>query len=118
MKGRCLGTGDSLRGRPARKKPRPLGGEPGHYAPFYTVPIECTERDAPYVLDGLLYNESVVDPQEHYTDTHGYIELNFAAFPMFGKRFCPRIRGLHRQWIYCLDRQKDYGALDPIVKSP
>jgi TnpA family transposase len=89
-----------------------------NYAPFYTVPIECTERDAPYVLDGLLYNESVVDPQEHYTDTHGYIELNFAAFPMFGKRFCPRIRGLHRQWIYCLDRQKDYGALNPIVKSP
>ena len=25
---------------------------------------------------------------------------------------------MHRQWIYCLDRQKDYGALDPIVKSP
>ena len=31
MKGRCLGAGDSLRGQPARKKPRPLGGEPGHY---------------------------------------------------------------------------------------
>jgi hypothetical protein len=27
-----------------------------NYAPFYTVPIECTERDAPYVLDGLLYH--------------------------------------------------------------
>jgi TnpA family transposase len=89
-----------------------------NYAPFYSVPIECTERDAPHVLDGLLYHESDLDPQEHYTDTHGYIELNFAAFPMFGKRFCPRIRGLHRQWIYCLDRQRDYGALKPIVKSP
>ena len=64
-----------------------------NYAPFYTVPIECTERDAPYVLDGLLYHESDLDPEEHYTDTHGYVELNFAAFPMFGKRFCPRIRG-------------------------
>jgi Tn3 transposase DDE domain/Domain of unknown function (DUF4158) len=64
-----------------------------NYAPFYSVPIECTERDAPYVLDGLLYHESDLDPQEHYADTHGYIELNFAAFPMFGKRFCPRIRG-------------------------
>ena len=31
MKGRCLGAGDSLRGRPARKKPRPLGGEPSHF---------------------------------------------------------------------------------------
>lgn len=86
-----------------------------NYAPFYTVPIECTERDAPYVLDGLLYHESDLDPEEHYTDTHGYVELNFAAFPMFGKRFCPRIWGLHRQWIYRLEPHKDYGALTPIV---
>ena len=34
-----------------------------NYAPFYTVPIECTERDAPYVLDGLLYHESDLDPK-------------------------------------------------------
>jgi hypothetical protein len=42
-----------------------------NYAPYYSVPIECTERDAPYVLDGLLYHESDLDPEEHYTDTHG-----------------------------------------------
>lgn len=58
-----------------------------NYAPFYSVPLECTERDAPYVLDGLLSHESDLAPQEHYTDTHGYVALNFAAFPMFGKRF-------------------------------
>src|SRR5262249_56435581 len=88
-----------------------------NYAPFYSVPIECTERDAPYVLDGLLYHESELDPQEHYTDTHGYIELNFPAFPMFGKRFCPRIRGLHHQWIYRIDQQKAYGPLTPLVSQ-
>ena len=60
---------------------------------YYTVPIECTKRDAPYVLDGLHYHESDLDPEEQYTDTHGCVELNFVAFPMFGKRFCPRIRG-------------------------
>jgi TnpA family transposase len=89
-----------------------------NYAPFYSVPIECTERDAPYVLDGLLYHESDLDPEEHYTDTHGYVELNFAAFPMFGKRFCPRIRGLHHQWIYRIEAQKDYGPLTAIVSQP
>jgi TnpA family transposase len=77
----------------------------------YSVPIECTERDAAYALDGLLYHESDLDPEEHYTDTHGYTELNFAAFAMFGKRFCPRIRGLHRQWIYRIDTERDYGPL-------
>lgn len=65
-----------------------------NYAPYYTVPIECTERDAPYVLDGLLYHESDLDPEEHYTDTHGYVELNFATFPMFDKRFLSADSGL------------------------
>ena len=60
-----------------------------NYAPFYTVPIECTDRDAAYVLDGLLYNESDLTLAEHYTDTHGYTEINFAAFSMLGRRFAP-----------------------------
>ena len=33
-----------------------------NYAPFYSVPIECNERDAAYVLDGLLY----IDPNRDY----------------------------------------------------
>jgi len=86
-----------------------------NYAPFYSIPIQCTDRDAAYVLDGLLYHETDLDPEEHYTDTHGYTELNFAAFAMFGRRFCPRIRGLHHQWIYRLDQEKDYGPLEPVV---
>ena len=65
-----------------------------NYAPFYSLPIECTDRDAAFVLDGLLYNESELEIEEHYTDTHGYTEINFAAFAMLGLRFCPRIRGV------------------------
>ena len=76
-----------------------------NYAPFYSRPIECTDRDAPFVLDGVLYHESDLDLEEHYTDTHGYTEINFAAFGMVGMRFCPRIRSLHRQRIYCADPQ-------------
>ena len=86
-----------------------------NYAPFYSTVIECTERDAPYVLDGLLYNESDLLLDEHYTDTHGYTEINFAAFAMLGRRFAPRIRGLHKQRIYRIDRDKEYGALAPLV---
>lgn len=88
-----------------------------NYAPFYSVPIECNERDAPYVLDGLLYNESDLELEEHYTDTHGYTEINFAAFAMLGKRFCPRIRKLSRQRIYRIDTHYDYGAIGPLVSQ-
>ena len=87
-----------------------------NYAPFYSRPIECTDRDAPFVLDGVLYHESDLDLEEHYTDTHGYTEINFAAFGMIGLRFCPRIRSLHRQRIYCADPDRDHGVLEPVLQ--
>ena len=57
-----------------------------------------------FVLDGLLYNESELEIEEHYTDTHGYTEINFAAFAILGLRFCPRIRGVQHQRIYRIER--------------
>ena len=62
-----------------------------------------------------MYNESDLHIEEHYTDTHGYTEINFAAFAMFGKQFSPRIKGVHKQSIYRIDPDKDYGALSVLV---
>jgi TnpA family transposase len=87
-----------------------------NYAPFYSTPIECTDRDAAYVLDGILYNESDLAIEEHYTDTHGYTEINFAAFAMLGRTFAPRIKGLHKQHIYRIDKTKDYDSLTSLVR--
>jgi TnpA family transposase len=86
-----------------------------NYAPFYSLPIECTDRDAHFVLDGLFYNESELELEEHYTDTHGYTEINFAAFAMVGRRFCPRIRGVQHQRIYRIDPKHEYGQLNSFV---
>ena len=86
-----------------------------NYAPFYSTPIECTDRDAAFVLDGLLYNASDLELEEHYTDTHGYTEINFAAFAMLGRRFCPRIRSVQHQRLYRIDRDRDYGVLTDLV---
>ncbi len=88
-----------------------------NYAPFYSTPIECTDRDAAYTLDGILYNESDLDIEEHYTDTHGFTEINFAAFAMLGKKFSPRIRGVQRQRIYYLDKEKDHGSLVSLLSA-
>ncbi len=57
-----------------------------------------------------------VDLAEHYTDSHGYTEINFAAFAMAGTRFCPRIKNLHRQRIYCADPGRDHGPLEPVLR--
>ena len=52
--------------------------------------------------------------EEHYTDTHGYTDINFAAFAMLGRRFSPRIRGLKKQRLYRVDT-RDYGILGSLV---
>ena len=88
-----------------------------NFAPYFSLPHECSDRDAPFVLDGLLYNESDLDIQEHYTDTHGFTDTNFAAFGMYGKRFSPRIKGLHKQAIFCIDTEKDYGPVAVLLKK-
>ena len=86
-----------------------------NYAPYFSLPIECTDRDSPYVMDGVLYNESDLVIEEHYVDSHGYTEINYAGFAMIGKQLSPRIRGVQHQRLYHIDETRDYGSLAPLV---
>lgn len=86
-----------------------------NYAPYFSLPIECTDRDSPYVMDGILYNESDLIIEEHYVDSHGYTEINYAGFAMIGKKLSPRIRGVQDQRLYRIDENKDYGILASLV---
>ncbi len=86
-----------------------------NYAPFYNLAKEATDRDSSKVLDGHLYNVSDLDIEEHYTDTHGYTEINFAAFAWLGISFSPRIKNIKTQWLYKIDEDRNYGSLDSLV---
>jgi TnpA family transposase len=88
-----------------------------NFAPFYNLVKEATDRDSSKVLDGHLYNVSDLEIEEHYTDTHGYDEVNFAAFAMLGKSFSPRIKNIKSQWLYKIDQDKDYGSLNALLKG-
>jgi TnpA family transposase len=70
------------------------------YAPFHTQVINTTIRDATYVLDGLLYHESDLRIEEHYTDTAGFTDHVFALTHLLGFRFAPRIRDLADRRLY------------------
>jgi TnpA family transposase len=64
------------------------------YAPFHTKVINATIRDATHVLDGLLYHESDLQIEEHFTDTNGFTEQVFAICHLLGFQFSPRMRDL------------------------
>jgi TnpA family transposase len=100
------------------------GGDPGvlfythvsdQYAPFHTQVINATVRDATYVLDGLLYHESDLRIEEHYTDTAGFTEHVFALMHLLGFRFAPRIRDLTDRRLYVPKDHKHYTALAGLI---
>jgi TnpA family transposase len=80
-------------------------------------PEPSTVRDATYVLDGLLDNETELPLYEHTTDTAGYTEKIFGFFDGLRFLFSPRIRDLSDQQIYCIDKTIEYKHLGPIIKG-
>jgi TnpA family transposase len=100
------------------------GSEPGllfythisdQYAPFHIKVINVGVRDATYVLDGLLYHESDLNIEEHYTDTAGFTDHVFALTHLLGFRFAPRIRDLADKRLFLPNNYKDYQALSSLI---
>jgi TnpA family transposase len=72
-----------------------------------------TSRTCGRVKAGVhLYKVSDLDPDEWYFDTGAYTEINFTAFAMLGKSFCPRMKNIKDQWLYKINPGKDYGSLN------
>jgi TnpA family transposase len=85
------------------------------YAPFHIKLISATVRDATHVLDGLLYHESDLRIEEHYTDTAGFTDHVFALCHLLGFRFAPRIRNLADTRLYTVEKPSTYGTLAPLI---
>ena len=100
------------------------GHEPGRlfythisdqYAPFSTKVVNVGVRDSTYVLDGLLYHETDLRIEEHYTDTAGFTDHVFALMHLLGFRFAPRIRDLKDTKLYVPKSGQDYPALNTMI---
>lgn len=76
-----------------------------------TKVISATVRDATYVLDEILDNETELQVLEHATDTAGTTDLIFALFDLVGLQFSPRIRDLSAQRLY---RPEDLTIPEPL----
>lgn len=87
------------------------------YSVFSTKVISCSPREALYVLDGLLENNTILHPYKHTTDTHGYTEIIFALCYLLGYEFMPRIRDLKDQQLYRVDKNFDYGLFTPLLNK-
>lgn len=84
------------------------------WIPFYTQVITCHARQASFVLDGLLYHGTRLEPTEHYTDTHGFTECLFSLAHLLGVRFRPRIKDLPEQRLWQPAGETRYEHIEPV----
>ncbi len=87
------------------------------YAPFSAKVVNVGVRDSTYVLDGLLYHESDLAVEEHYTDTAGFTDHVFGLMHLLGFRFAPRIRDLADTKLFIPKGDTSYDALGPMISS-
>jgi TnpA family transposase len=77
---------------------------------FYSTVINANEREAAYVIDGLMHND-VIKSDIHSTDTFGYSEVVFALTHLLGFSFAPRIKNFKDQQLYAFEAKKEYAKL-------
>jgi TnpA family transposase len=87
------------------------------YSVFSTKAISCAPREAMYVLDGILENNTILKIREHTTDTAGYTEIVFTLCYLLGYYFMPRIRDLKDQQLYRIDKNVNYGIFTPLLNK-
>ena len=87
------------------------------YSVFNTLVISCGVREATYVLTGLLSHDSLLNPEFHCTDTHGFTYHVFALCYLLGFSFQPRLKDLASQQLFKIDKHMCCGELDTLFSD-
>jgi len=81
---------------------------------FHGLVIAGALRDAPYLLNGLLEQQTSLRPKEIITDTAGYSDIVFGVCWLLGIQFSPRLADVGEARLWRVDRTADYGVLNQI----
>jgi TnpA family transposase len=84
---------------------------------YATQAISCGPREAGYVLGGILDNDTELAIREHTSDTNGFTEHLFDLCALLGITFMPRLKDLSDQVLSRIDRDANYGILQPLFRG-
>lgn len=84
---------------------------------FHGIVIPGTLKDSLYILDGLLEQETSLEPIEVMADTGAYSDVVFGLFWLLGYQFSPRLADVGDSRFWRLDKKADYGALNDLAKN-
>lgn len=84
---------------------------------FHSIVIPGTLRDSLYILEGLLEQETSLNPVEIMADTAGVSDVVFGLFWLLGYQFSPRLADIGEARFFRMDNNADYGTLDGLARQ-
>lgn len=84
---------------------------------LHGVVVPGTLRDSLHILDGLLEQQTSLEPVEVIADTAGYSDPVFGLFWLLGYQFSPALADLSDMRLWRLDKASDYGALNEVARN-
>jgi TnpA family transposase len=83
---------------------------------LHGIVIPGTTHEAPYLLESLLEQRTLLEPQEVITDTAGYSDVIFGLFWLLGYQFSPRLADAGEARLWRLDPAADHGPLNGLAR--
>jgi TnpA family transposase len=87
------------------------------FSGFHGIVIPGTLRDSIFVLEGLLEQQTGLNPTEIMTDTAGASDMVFGLFWLLGYQFSPRLADAGESVFWRVDKEADYGVLNELARS-
>jgi TnpA family transposase len=85
-----------------------------NYIALFTSFIPCGVWEAVHILDGLMKNQSEIQPDTLHADTQGQSEPVFGLCRLLGIKLMPRMRGLSDVTFYRPERSIRYEHIDAL----
>lgn len=87
------------------------------YSGFHGIVVPGTLRDSIFLLEGLLEQQTGLNPTEIMTDTSGVSDMIFGLFWLLGYQFSPRLADAGEAVFWRIDKDVDYGVLNEIARG-
>lgn len=87
------------------------------FSGFHGIVIPGTLRDSIFVLEGLLEQQTGLNPTEIMTDTTGTSDIVFGLFWLLGYQFSPRLADAGEAVFWRIDKEADYGVLNGLARG-
>ena len=85
-----------------------------NYIALFSHFIPCGVYEALYILDGLIKNESKLQPDTVYGDTHAQSTVVFGLAYLLGIRLLPRMRGIKNKVFFRPEKGASYEHIDEL----